>query len=165
MQAVGQGFEPPQLHSPGQRKNGSGNGKPDERSDPSKTNGQSLAGRPIFENLLQQSSNEVNWLWPSQRLDESSGKRRRTRQGRRKSSPRSRNNWPPALQARATIGCKCGEHATKSKWWMPWHREATKDAINCDKPRLAVRKHLTRGSPNRATGRPKEPSQSANAGN
>ena len=34
---------------------------------------------------------------------------------------------------------------------MPRRREATKDAINCDKPRLAVRKHLTRGSPNRET--------------
>jgi hypothetical protein len=26
----------------------------------------------------------------------------------------------------------------KGIWWMPWHREATKDAARCDKPRGAA---------------------------
>ena len=24
---------------------------------------------------------------------------------------------------------------SKSTWWMPWHKEAMKDVISCDKPR------------------------------
>jgi len=31
---------------------------------------------------------------------------------------------------------KCGQ-ATKGVWWMPWHREATKDVVACDKLREA----------------------------
>ena len=30
-----------------------------------------------------------------------------------------------------------GEQARKSVWWMPWHREATKDVRACDKLRGA----------------------------
>ena len=26
--------------------------------------------------------------------------------------------------------------ATKGSWWMPWHQEAMKDVISCDKPRV-----------------------------
>jgi len=36
---------------------------------------------------LQQSSNEVKWLWSSQRLSASSGNRRRTRHGRTQVQP------------------------------------------------------------------------------
>ena len=41
----------------------------------------------------------------------------------------------------------------KSIWWMPWCVEAMKDVARCDKPRLVVSKHLTRGFPNGATHR------------
>ena len=30
--------------------------------------------------------------------------------------------------------------ARKSIWWMPWHKEAKKDVIDCDKLGLAVNK-------------------------
>ncbi len=30
--------------------------------------------------------------------------------------------------------------ARKSIWWMPWHKEAMKDVIDCDKLGLAVNK-------------------------
>ncbi len=40
--------------------------------------------------------------------------------------------------------------AIKGVRWMPWHQEAMKDVVTCDKPRLAGSK-LTRGSPNRET--------------
>jgi len=30
-----------------------------------------------------------------------------------------------------------GGQATKGTGWMSWHREATKDATACEKPRLA----------------------------
>ena len=30
--------------------------------------------------------------------------------------------------------------ATKGAWWMPWHEKAMKDAVSCDKPRLAANK-------------------------
>ena len=36
---------------------------------------------------------------------------------------------------------------------MPWRIEAMKDVARCDKPRLVVSKHLTRGFPNGATHR------------
>jgi hypothetical protein len=35
--------------------------------------------------------------------------------------------------------------------WMSWHREATKDAVACDKPRLAGKRALIRGFPNEET--------------
>jgi hypothetical protein len=35
-----------------------------------------------------------------------------------------------------TVIDKCGQ-ATKGVWWMPWHREATKDVVACDKLREA----------------------------
>ena len=35
-----------------------------------------------------------------------------------------------------TVIDKCGQ-ATKGVWWMPWHREATKDVVTCDKLREA----------------------------
>ena len=34
---------------------------------------------------------------------------------------------------------------------MPRHREAMKDVVGCDKPRLAVNRRLNRGFPNWAT--------------
>ena len=40
--------------------------------------------------------------------------------------------------------------ASKGMRWMPWHQEAMKDVVTCDKPRLAGNK-LTRGSPNGET--------------
>jgi hypothetical protein len=35
-----------------------------------------------------------------------------------------------------TVIDKCGQ-ATKGIWWMPWHREATKDVAACEKLREA----------------------------
>ena len=35
-----------------------------------------------------------------------------------------------------TVIDKCGQ-ATKGVWWMPWHREATKDVVACDMLREA----------------------------
>ena len=29
------------------------------------------------------------------------------------------------------------DQASKGVWWMPWHQEAMKDVVTCDKPRLA----------------------------
>ncbi len=49
----------------------------------------------------------------------------------------------PGVEAVARMDCpfvtvidKCGQ-ATKGVWWMPWHREATKDVVACDKLREA----------------------------
>src|SRR3954465_5493458 len=41
--------------------------------------------------------------------------------------------------------------ALKGVRWMSWHREATKDAAACDKPREAGKRALIRGCPNRET--------------
>jgi len=38
---------------------------------------------------------------------------------------------------------KCGQ-ATKGVWWMPWHREATKDVVACDKLREVGKQTLIR---------------------
>jgi hypothetical protein len=38
---------------------------------------------------------------------------------------------------------KCGQ-ATKGVWWMPWHREATKDVVACDMLREAGKQALIR---------------------
>jgi hypothetical protein len=35
--------------------------------------------------------------------------------------------------------------ANKGARWMSWHREATKDAVACDKPREAGKQALIRG--------------------
>ncbi len=45
---------------------------------------------------------------------------------------------------------KVFDQAIKGVWWMPWHREAKKDVVTCDKPRFAGSK-LTRGFPNGET--------------
>ena len=42
-----------------------------------------------------------------------------------------------------TVIGKCGQ-ATKGVWWMPWHREATKDVVACDKLREAGKRALIR---------------------
>ena len=47
---------------------------------------------------------------------------------------------------------KCGQ-ATKGVWWMSWHREATKDAVACDKPGEAGKRALIPGSLNEETQR------------
>ena len=39
----------------------------------------------------------------------------------------------------------------KGVWWMPWHSEAKKDVIRCEKPRLGAKNRLNRGSPNGET--------------
>ena len=39
----------------------------------------------------------------------------------------------------------------KGVWRMPWHSEAMKDVIRCDKPRLGAKNRLTRGFPNGKT--------------
>ena len=36
---------------------------------------------------------------------------------------------------------KAGKNAEKGAWWMPWHEQAKKDVISCDKPRGAASKH------------------------
>ena len=41
--------------------------------------------------------------------------------------------------------------ATKGVRWMPRQREAMKDAVNCEKPRGAVKRALIRGYPNGET--------------
>ncbi len=41
--------------------------------------------------------------------------------------------------------------ATKGVRWMPRQREAMKDAVNCEKPRGAVKQALIRGCPNGET--------------
>jgi hypothetical protein len=30
------------------------------------------------------------------------------------------------------------DQANMSAWWMPWHQESTKDAISCEKLRVAA---------------------------
>ena len=35
--------------------------------------------------------------------------------------------------------------ATKGTGWMPWHQEAMKDVVSCDKPRGAAKQALIRG--------------------
>jgi hypothetical protein len=42
-----------------------------------------------------------------------------------------------------TVIDKCGQ-ATKGVWWMPWHREATKDVVACDKLRGTGKQVLIR---------------------
>src|ERR1700683_1896649 len=42
-----------------------------------------------------------------------------------------------------TVIDKCGQ-ATKGVWWMPWHREAMKDVVACDKLREAGKRALIR---------------------
>ena len=37
------------------------------------------------------------------------------------------------------------DEAIKSVWWMPWHREAMKDVVACDKPRGAGKQASIRG--------------------
>ena len=49
-----------------------------------------------------------------------------------------------------TVIDKCGQ-ATKGAGWMSWHREATKDAVACDKLREAGKRALIRRFPNRET--------------
>ena len=44
-----------------------------------------------------------------------------------------------------------GGQVNKGTGWMSWHREATKDAAACDKPRLAGKRALIRGCPNEET--------------
>jgi hypothetical protein len=41
--------------------------------------------------------------------------------------------------------------ATKSVRWMPWHREAMKDVVSCDKLRGAAKQALIRRFPNGET--------------
>lgn len=41
--------------------------------------------------------------------------------------------------------------ANKGAWWMPWHEEAKKDVVSCDKPRGAAYKQYIRGFPNGTT--------------
>jgi len=41
--------------------------------------------------------------------------------------------------------------ATKSRWWMPWHREPMKDVGACDKPRGVGNRAVIRGCPNGET--------------
>jgi hypothetical protein len=48
----------------------------------------------------------------------------------------------PGYQVKTVID-KCGQ-ATKGVWWMPWHREATKDVVACDKLREAGKRALIR---------------------
>ena len=42
-----------------------------------------------------------------------------------------------------TVIDKC-DQATKGMWWMPWHREATKDVVACDMLREAGKRALIR---------------------
>src|SRR3954452_17965826 len=53
------------------------------------------------------------------------------------------SSGPPRSRARVTVIDKCGQ-ATKGIWWMPWHREATKDVVACDKLREAGKQALIR---------------------
>ena len=39
----------------------------------------------------------------------------------------------------------------KSIWWMPWRKRPMKDVVGCDKPRVAVKRAMIRGFPNRVT--------------
>src|SRR6476661_5332838 len=55
---------------------------------------------------------------------------------------------PVALHKRqgewvVTVIDNCGQ-ATKGVWWMPWHREATKDVVACDMLREAGKQALIR---------------------
>ena len=56
------------------------------------------------------------------------------------------------LRESMTASHQCGQ-AIKGAWWMPRRREAMKDVVGCDMPRVAVKQALIRGSPNRETGR------------
>jgi hypothetical protein len=49
-----------------------------------------------------------------------------------------------------TVIDKCGQ-ATKGAGWMSWHREATKDAVACDKPGEAGKRALIPGFLNEET--------------
>ena len=49
-----------------------------------------------------------------------------------------------------TVIDKCGQ-ATKGVGWMPWHREAMKDVVACDKLREAGKQASIRRFPNEET--------------
>ena len=49
-----------------------------------------------------------------------------------------------------TVIDKCGQ-TLKGVRWMSWHREATKDAAACDKPREAGKRALILRFPNEET--------------
>jgi len=55
-----------------------------------------------------------------------------------------------------TVIDKCGQ-AQKGAWWMSWHREATKDAAACEKPRGVGKQTLIRGFLNGETRRSNPP--------
>ena len=42
-----------------------------------------------------------------------------------------------ALERSSNIKAMKGQ-ARKGVWWMPWHQEATKDVVSCEKRRLAA---------------------------
>ena len=65
-------------------------------------------------------------------------------------TPDSALNLAPCCMFETAVD-NCGQ-ATKGAGWMSWHREATKDAVACDKPREAGKQALIRGFPNRETG-------------
>ena len=50
---------------------------------------------------------------------------------------------PGKSESYLTVIDKCGQ-ATKGVWWMPWHREATKDVVACDMLREAGKQALIR---------------------
>ena len=54
------------------------------------------------------------------------------------------------LIARSSFRLFYGQ-ATKGARWMPWHREAMKDVVSCDKLRRAAKQALTRRFPNGET--------------
>ena len=71
--------------------------------------------------------------------------------GLRRSPNATRTSFhPPRLGVRVTVIGKCGQ-ATKGVWWMPWHREAMKDVVACDKLREVGKQTLIRRSPNAET--------------
>ena len=57
---------------------------------------------------------------------------------------------PPSSFVSVTVIDKCGQ-ATKGAGWMSWHREATKDAVACDKPGEAGKRALIPGFLNEET--------------
>ena len=57
--------------------------------------------------------------------------------------------WRSLIGGVTVVG-NCGQ-ATKGAGWMSWHREATKDAVACEKLREAGKRALIRRSPNEET--------------
>src|SRR5208283_2249592 len=53
------------------------------------------------------------------------------------------NQMPGLRFPDMTVIDKCSQ-ATKGVWWMPWHREAMKDAVACDMLRVAGKRALIR---------------------